>query len=75
MPYVLVCDMPDRVDKQLYKAAPDLLKPNLGMLIEPNRDNIDKIASHNISLDISLSGDPQDDCLVTRFICVLQQFS
>ena len=27
LPYVLVCDMPDRVAKQLYKAAPDLLKP------------------------------------------------
>ena len=60
----------------LSKAALDLLKPSLGMIIEPNRDDIDKIASQNISLDTSLSGDPQDDkelpglymCVTTIFI-------
>ena len=39
-PAVIICDMPDRIARNLHRRAPALLRPHLGMLAAPTTVNI-----------------------------------
>jgi len=51
-PAILICDMPDRIAKNLQKRCPSLLQPNLGMLAEPTAKNIE--LAFNKKLEVNL---------------------
>ena len=51
-PAILVCDMPDRIAKNLKKRAPQFLRPYNGMFVEPTDTNIALANKNNLKINL-----------------------